>query len=337
MQPYSQIRCQFTRRSFDEALDVCALLGEHAEVIVSGLNASHVIRYCEKGLLNRVRWVLQVRPDIKPSLSMFRAGCRYGRANLIKALFVEWPHEVVTQFVSFRDACDGGHLLLAQWLLNAVRLLRNQPRVFWLVCPSFIALAIPTAADNGHLEVVRWLLQMNPAARPEDSVLIRVCSAGHLKVAQALLPCYDLQENSGAICGMFRSACAGGHLEILQWMCALPTGLPSAKIGVSGLIAASRFYNREVMRWVYSQYVDLDDSLEIDSSMRSWLCLLQQQHPQQSVSNLKCDLDLFSFAACRARRWRGRRQGVWLSSLLSPRNLLQRVPEDVSRWIIEYV
>ena len=38
---------------------------------------------------------------------------------------------------------------------------------------------------------------------------------------------------------------------------------------------------------------------------------------------------------CQERRWRSRRLALWMSSDFAPRNLLQRIPEDVSRWIIQ--
>jgi ankyrin repeat protein len=118
---------------------------------------------------------------------------------------------------AFHDACQNGHLPVAQWLLQIaeekghhINISFNNNITFRMVCL------------NGHLHVAQWLLQVVKEIRQSvdlfNIAFLYACYKGHLEVAQWLLqvkPDIDISaDNEWA----FRCACENGYFHVAKWL-----------------------------------------------------------------------------------------------------------------------
>lgn len=166
--------------------------------------------------LKMVQWVIEIL-----SLSLpyaFARLCYYGNLQIAKQLWTISEQQGTTIDISqndecvFREACLGGHLDVAQWLLSI------KPDID---VSAWGESAFSNACSNGHLEVAQWLMSIKPSidvSAENENAFRKACLGGHLEVARWLCFTYYVSisaENDLA----FRGACSNGHLDVAQWLC----------------------------------------------------------------------------------------------------------------------
>jgi hypothetical protein len=107
------------------------------------------------------------------------------RGNLAVAKWIHTIRPSLDNYVkhAFNDACEHGHLEVAQWLME----IGNDDDACMYYIDNYLFALV---CNNGHLEVARWLYEISltsdiPWVDPEDHTAFRwACEMGHLHVAQ---------------------------------------------------------------------------------------------------------------------------------------------------------
>ena len=118
----------------------------------------------------------------------------------------------IKNYRPFREACENGHLHIAQWLFHM------NPNI--IIIGTVITDAYCAACERGHLHVAQWLYHIYPACI-NHSVISRVCYWGHLEVAQWLAqmnPNLFIELSDITIEHIFKNACSYGYLRLAQWL-----------------------------------------------------------------------------------------------------------------------
>jgi hypothetical protein len=262
------------------------------------------VRVCHRGKLNVAKWLLQINPDIDISAgseSAFRNACYYGHLSVAQWLLEVCPDIDMSVYneYAFHYACVNGHLLVAQWLLSV------KPTINISILED---LTFSNACLSGHLLVAQWLLTVNPdinISKNNEYIFRRVCQYGQLNVAQWLLqvkPDINISaENESA----FRNTCDNAFLTDSRLNINLKRTIIRTPLSLQHL---------EIAKWL--------------QSLKPYLYKIEY-----STDNY----NYYYICSKEEERWQRRKQLVWLASNDSPdkNNLFYRIPEDVSRYIIQ--
>lgn len=150
----------------------------------------------------------------------FEAACNWGNIGIAKYLHAHKDLDVRIYVhadgfnTNFTDACGGGHLELAQWILSKDASIK---------CFAKGGVAFRQALLNGHIDVVQWLMHQDPTATLNviDGLcdeFICACTNGYLDVAKWILrnnPGIDISANNYSC---YRNALSNGHVDVVRWM-----------------------------------------------------------------------------------------------------------------------
>lgn len=269
------------------------------------INFQHLFRdVCSQGQINVAQWILQINPDIDISAGSecaFRNACCYGQLNVAKWLLEVCPDIDISVYneYAFHNACVNGHLLVAQWLLQI------KPTINISIWED---LTFSNACLNGHLLVAQWLLTVNPCiniSKNNEYIFRRVCHYGQLNVAQWLLTVKPDINISAEHESAFRNTCDNAFLT-------------DSRLNIN--------LKRTIIRTPLSlQYLEIAKWLQ---SLKPYLYKIEY-----STDNY----NYYYICSKEEERWQRRKQLVWLASDETPckKNLFYRIPEDVSRYIIQ--
>jgi hypothetical protein len=120
-----------------------------------------------------------------------------------------------------REACTGGRLKVAQWLVATYPLVAEDAY-------DMANLSLRDVCESGDLETAQWLVAVSGQTIDDayiDEECIRdsfrnACKNGHTKVAKWLAATFGLTDDDVLFdeVYVFRKAGARGHLETLQWL-----------------------------------------------------------------------------------------------------------------------
>lgn len=174
---------------------------------------------------------------------------------------------------------------------------------------------------------------------------IRLCYREQLNDVKDFLQQYPNINISASEDSAFSYACMNGHLETAQW---LLTVKPDINIAASKNWAfryACVYGHLEVCKWLYSLKVDIayNDNWAFRYALSSKQYIIgdwfQSLKPYLYVINYGEDgtYKNYLIRSLEEERWEKRKLLVWLASDSTPckKNLLYRIPEDVSRYIIQ--
>jgi hypothetical protein len=168
----------------------------------------------------------------------------------------------------------------------------------------------------GQLTIAKSFLQKNPdinISTCDESAFCRACMNGRLEVCQWLLSVKPDINIAAQKNWAFRYACVGGHLEVCKWLYSLKADIA--------------YNDNWAFRYALSskQYIIGD-----------WF---QSINPYLYVINYGEDGSYkdYLIRSVEEERWEKRKLLVWLASDLTPdkNNLFYRIPQDVSRYIIQ--
>lgn len=174
------------------------------------------------------------------------------------------------------------------------------------------------ACNNGHLLVMQWLLSVkqdiNMCVNNEE-IFVSVCSNGYLSIAKWLLsinPAINMSSNNNELC--FQNACANGHLLVAQWLLSVnPDINMSAQNEYAFRMVCANGY-LYIAKWL----LDVNPDMNIP---KNYYCY-------NVFDKLK-----------KEQRWKKRKYALLLSSRFSKNknNVLRNMPQDVVRYIINYI
>jgi len=146
-------------------------------------------------------------------LSVCRFLCEHGAASTISV--PDSPQECTPVLL----ACQGGHLEVAQWLveLGGTGDIRTAD-----ICDQTPFLL---ACVGGHLEVAQWLFGTGAAGDINEqttdeygqsmTLMYSACRGGHLDLVKWL---YSLGATKGGDETLLHAACSAGHLDVAKWL-----------------------------------------------------------------------------------------------------------------------
>ena len=245
---------------------------------------------------------------------LFELMCELGHLEVARWMISVMPGIDPLHFTwsPFRTACRHGHLEFAQWLLTTLYPTLPGFRADDLhdclfCCYSASASASASASVSLGFETVTIAASAFEGA----------CANGHLRVAQwivQMVPRFDISAHNGYA---LRNACKNGKLIIVQWLFAL---MPEMNLGVhyhEPFRAACRKGHFSVVRWFLKvkPYLYEIEANEANTKIVSW--------------NVRVEEDA---------QWQKRKLAVWMASdLATNRTIFNRLPPDVSRWIVEFI
>lgn len=178
---------------------------------------------CTSGHLDIAQWIHQIIFESTGNRSLlecdmnklFRLACENGRQNIIDWLIQLYPSHINFNYkkcYAFRKACINGHLGIAQWLYGFIpEEMKNEIDFGKL---------FQKACKNGHIKMIDWLQKISTIdIQCDNNYAFRMaCAGGHLDIAQYLRSeCPTININA---CDNFAFyfACAYGHLNVAQWL-----------------------------------------------------------------------------------------------------------------------
>ena len=250
---------------------------------------------------------------------------------------------------AYRSACSRMHLHIVNYfrfvLSKYIMFAEIEKNVFY------------EALADGNVPLFDFILAINPnISIKHKECFLTACTKGYLEIAKRL---YTKVEPYILDIG-FDYACAQGKLDLAQWLLYIikETKKPNVlytletKYGINRLfLKVCQYGHIEVAQWLYSVFdnIDLLHEKGVAFQTSCWKADVSQSHlelaqwleqlnpylfeiiydEQGMISDHKIHLD-------REKRWQERKYALWLSSNETPKkdNLLYRIPEDVSRYLI---
>ena len=140
------------------------------------------------------------------------------------------------------------------------------------------------------------------------------CWVGRLDVAQWLFLVKPTIDVSAYNEQAFRYACGGGHLSVAQWLFAVkPTIDISAQYEQAFRCACNRGH-LSVAQWLFT--------------LKPFLYVFRLNECNGSVK-------IWRVRSAEHARWQKRKCALWLRVQQTPANVFSKVPEDVSRYIVQ--
>jgi hypothetical protein len=172
--------------------------------------------------------------------------CRKGHLEVVKYLWSQGvgndPNSDARRLIS--AACSIGHLEIVQFLYSVgLRAATGDPS------PIYVA------ADGGHVELVRWLIAKGANRDVTNgSSFVAACRTGIIELVR-LLYSSDLSDDSVML--GFETACLGGHLEVAQFISALPISIGIPKINRVLAKACKNGHHWDIVELLHSLGADV--------------------------------------------------------------------------------
>jgi len=242
----------------------------------------------------------------KIEIQVFYAALSDGNGSLFEFILAINPNISINYKDYFLVACQKGYLEIAKHMYTRVE-------------PYVLDTGFCDACKQGHLEFAQWLM---PMVKPMFGYRRLESYDQILAYDQILLGqeytydekvCY-LQTNQ-----LFKQVCQKGQKEVAQWLYSIFDNIDLLfQDGMSFQVAC---WDADVSQ----SHLELAQWLE---QLNPYLFEIYYNE-EGLFSHYKIDLD-------REKKWRQRRYALWLASDDSPKkdDLLYRIPEDVSRYII---
>lgn len=234
---------------------------------------------------------------------------------------------------AFKNACVVGDLKTVQNLFEMVSF-ENQEYGFELAC------------GHDQLRVAQWMHMMNPDFNASIRAFRYACFSGNLPLVKWLFsekPDIDISANGEAA---FHCACNMGHLNVAEWLISVK---PDIDISVYDNMIFQHACCRDniiIVQFLLSVKPDIlffeDDVWEARYAWQYCLPDLVQlfsrqiiRHSVNPMLSLKKKARDYYVDHAELIRWVRRRYALYMRSRFSETNVFFRVPQDVSRFIIQ--
>ena len=178
---------------------------------------------CEKGYLQVAKWIISTNHNFISNIvheDLMVDVCLAGKVSVAKWLLTLSPNILVDEDIVllFRKVCKRGHLNMAKWLVNM------EPKIME---NGDLGVAFWESCAKGKLNVAKWLYSISSEEvyslekdtvdyEEKRSMLIQVCTTGHIAVVKWLLTIMPTINDEDDIRTMFHHACMSGHLNIAK-------------------------------------------------------------------------------------------------------------------------
>lgn len=222
---------------------------------------------CARQWVSKARWLIangRIRPTgvWHGDDSALAIACSGGHTEIVELLIKSFAiplrrlltghrHHIVgkprARTNRFRDACAGGHLATAQWLVSHFGLTSEDHHEGLLEALDAVGMA-------GHLHVAEWLVDQFPFRHFDlRTPLIYACNAGHRDLAVWLIrsECIGVSLHDLS-CRLMCDLCKAGHTEIAQELtrhCALASDA-KYRMPYTSMFIPDPAPSSEVMNWL---------------------------------------------------------------------------------------
>ena len=254
------------------------------------------------------------------------------------------------------SACCGGYLQLAQWICQGTNISEmsnySQQGLFEMACKGgldvahMVFTAMPdidedvvykcflNAFDKNHLKFARWWYALRSKSDSSDAAAKRhesvelcafqdACSTGRIQIAQWIFKRNPLGLGvSKHLNQAFWNACGHGHLDVAKWLLSLTPSIENDLMeGKSDVFKSACRSERPRCVYVAQWLVTLNPFLfEIDLDETGTKIVAYRVRIEENA------------------RWQKRKVALWMGSDIATNiTIFNRLPEDVSRWIVEYI
>lgn len=169
----------------------------------------------ENGNLETIEWVYQTFPGLARAsnynsiLQFFRQVCIRGDLQILERLMEIYEINQRIQDVGFVDACNYGHLHIAQRLSQTVS------------SKFHICLAFQYVCQQGHLHVAKWMTETFPLTRDDVYPYLEcLCKNVDLAMMQWMTSAFHFtaEDNPHPFEEFFHKACYAGRLQAVKWI-----------------------------------------------------------------------------------------------------------------------
>jgi len=233
----------------------------------------------------------------------------------------------------YYSLCLTGRLPVLKWL-NTVNRASNS---------AYIALYFRIACERGHCDIAEWILAAFPDAtyvilEDVNNLFLMVCYNHHIQVAQWLFANYISLPSSIMLIPVLRSACLHGQLELAKWIKNISPDLPPSILNTSLVYRACMDNRIDIAQWILRQNpaISIDDTYNsvfkcCHVNVARWLADVRKDAYAISSTGERI---IYSMAT---RNWKRREVAFRLSTLRTSPHILNRLPADVSRYIITFI
>lgn len=216
----------------------------------------------------------------------------------------------------FLDICSKGKLGVAKQMLERMPELRNKK----FKGTTLIEEAFENACFEGHLDLAQWLLSVKPDIRistKEEWLFKIVCMKCYFHVAQWLLsvePNINISEGNNYL---FYDACTRNQLDVVQWLYSVKPDMDITLGNHDSFKNACLMNNIAVAQWLQSLKPHLYEIIyHSPTFIRTYKIRIQEE-----------------------ANWQKRKYAVWMASDNAPdkKNLIYKLPTDISRMMITYI
>ena len=295
--------------------------------------------------------------DDAPKYSrQLRSLCELGHLDLAKWLFQNQPNKYILSIlkydIMFKDACNKGDLEVAKWILQIKQdvfpdVLDNRHNAF------------KTACTSNKLDIAKWIFQMNPeidVSFNNNYPFVLSGLNGNIDFAEWLLQIKpEIYNSEKTFNEAFLFACRNDRFEYAKWIFGIKPNLKNAD-NFTFIFRTACTWNWhqkcELKKWLISIKPDIDiEALDVFVKIANvninyveLAKYIQSLRPCRYVSTERENGKIYFVVRTDEEEkkeylWNNRKYPVWIASNNSPNknNLLYRLPNDLSREVIQYV
>ena len=291
-------------------------------------------------LMQVAKWLLSLKSCDISSKGVdyaFVAACCGGHLELAQWLFQSMDISLMgfnTQQQLLQIACDGG-LDVAYWVFDVLPTNPNRLQVISLGIYEFAKLS--AACDTRGLKIAHWLYtfrsKSTPASKKHESLeacaFQEACAKNDLPLAQWMFlvnPALSI----GLSCAhefVFRNTCAYGRLEMAKWM-----------FSINPSINLSHSDHAAFRGSCHAGQMTTDSCPAGRIAIAQWFVSMDPFLYEIELNAEGTQIINYRVRAEEDARWQKRKVALWMrSNLATNRTIFNRLSDDVSRWIVEYI
>jgi ankyrin repeat protein len=252
---------------------------------------------------------------------------------------MDHPAEI-EEYNQLYQACNIGNIQEAQ------QILQNNP-ILNAYLDQDLTISICCA---GHLNILQWLISIRPNIEINHNEFIYACINGHFELALWLLQTYPDIDISAKNDYAFTWSCASGKIQIVKWLLEInPNIKNNVKANQIAFYWSCYFGNYDIVEFLLeNSNIDIFAENHVSFINACKKKHLNIAHLLQKKSNLYVinygvngEYVGYYIRTKEEANWEKRKYLVWLASKYCPdtnkKSILYKMPNDVSRYLIEFV